>query len=158
MFCLCYLSVCLSLFTHTHTHTHRGIPFSMNFLFNVEQNEALEIRDFLQTTQEASLPFPKLSPNFLSPHPLFHSYKPPRFWQLGSWMPPNINLHRDTELHQEIPDLTEAVKGTHPTKHGGASQSPIRHKQREGIWPTNKPFPPQSVGPQRSGDGTVNSN
>ena len=64
-------------------------------------------------------------------------------------MPPNINLHRDTKLHQEIPDLTEAVKGTHPTKHGEASQSPILGTSREkASGPQTNPFLPSQWGPR----------
>ena len=156
----CSVSViCLSvsLCSHTHTHTHRNTTFNDLYLQNRTEWSTRD-QGFLANNTGSFPPFPKLSPNFLSPHPLFHSYKPPRFWQLGSWMPPNINLHRDTELHQEIPDLAEAVKGTPNEPWQGIPVTHLRHKQRGGVWPTSKPFLPQSVGPQRSGDGTVNSN
>ena len=154
------VSLCSHTHTHIHTHTHTHRNTTFNDL-SLQHRTEWSTRDqgFLANNTGSFPPFPKLSPNFLSPHPLFHSYKPPRFWQLGSWMPPNINLHRDTELHQEIPDLTEASEGYTPSEAWqGIPVTHLRHKQREGIWPTNKPFLPQSVGPQRSGDGTVNSN
>ena len=69
--------VCLSLSVHTHTHTHIGIPLSMTFIFKIEQNEALEIRDFLQTTQEASHPSPNyLLTSFLPIHCFTHTNRP----------------------------------------------------------------------------------
>ena len=71
-------------------------------------------------------------------------------------MPPNINLHRYTELHQEIPDLTEAVKGTHPEKHGRASQSPILGTSREkASGPQTNPFFPSQWGPREVGMGLL---
>lgn len=71
-------------------------------------------------------------------------------------MPPNINLHRNTELHQEIPDLTETVKGTHPTKRGRVSWSPILGTSREKVsGPQTNPFLPSQWGPREVGMGLL---